>query len=124
MTTYITFYEDEPKYKITAEFYEIEDGFVFFYDTEDNVIVSINAAEIDFILDKKYQNQFGILERIREDEIEDDEENEDEEIEEENEDEEENNKSKYIATFTIKPTNKDKFDDEFNILLKKLITHE
>ena len=58
MSTYIIFSMGEPKYRIKAYFYDVDKHFMSFYDEDDNLIVSINVDEIDFILDKEHENKF------------------------------------------------------------------
>ena len=66
MSTYIIYSMGEPTYRVEADFYDIDKGFATFYDENDNLIVSINTDDIDFILDKDQNSKFAVLEPVDE----------------------------------------------------------
>jgi len=71
MSTYIIFSMGEPKYKIKADFYDVHQHFMSFYDENDNLICSINVDEIDCVVDKEHMNKLDFLEPVDEEECDD-----------------------------------------------------
>ena len=63
MSTYIIFTMGEPKYKVEADFYDVTRGFMSFYGENNELIASFNADEIDFVVDKDYQDNVKFLEK-------------------------------------------------------------
>ena len=120
MSTYIIFSMGEPKYKVKADFYDVHKHFMSFYDEDDNLICSINVDEIDCVVDKEHMNKLDFLEPVDEEECGDCDEIECEyhpsKFEEPTED-----KSKYSATRTLKPTEKQKSEVDFDELFKRVL---
>lgn len=120
MSTYIIFSMGEPKYKIKADFYDVHQHFMSFYDEDDNLICSINVDEIDCVVDKEHMNKLDFLEPVDEEECEDCDEIECEchpsKFEEPTED-----KPKFTATLKLKPTNKEKSEVDFDELFKRVL---
>ena len=120
MSTYIIFLMGEPKYKVEADFYDVDKHFMSFYDENDTLICSINVDEIDCVVDKEHMNKLDFLEPVDEEECEDCEEIECEchpsNFEESKEDE-----PKFTATLKLKPTNKEKSEVDFDELFKRVL---
>ena len=120
MSTYIIFSMGEPKYKIKADFYDVDKHFMSFYDENDNLICSINVDEIDCVVDKEHMNKLDFLEHVDEEECDDCDEIECEyhpsKFEEPTEDE-----PKYSATLKLKPTNKEKSEVDFDELFRRVL---
>ena len=120
MSTYIIFSMGEPKYEVTAYFYDVDKNFMNFYEEDDNLICSINVDEIDCVVDKEHMNKLDFLEPIDEKECEDCDEIECEchpsNFEEPKEDE-----PKFTATLKLKPTNKEKSEVDFDELFKRVL---
>lgn len=68
MSTYIIFSMGEPKYKVKADFYDVDKNFMSFYDDDDNLICSINVDEIDCVVDKEHMNKLDFIEPVDEEE--------------------------------------------------------
>ena len=120
MSTYIIFSMGEPKYKVEADFYDVDKHFMSFYDEDDNLICSINVDEIDCVVDKEHMNKLDFLEPVDEKACEDCDEIECEchpsKFEEPKEDE-----PKFTATLKLKPTNKEKSEVDFDELFKRVL---
>ena len=68
MSTYTIFSFNEPQYKVKADFYDVQDGFMCFYDEHDELIGSFNVDNIDFVMDEEHKNKITILEPVEENE--------------------------------------------------------
>ena len=120
MSTYIIFSMGEPKYEVTAYFYDVDKNFMNFYEEDDNLICSINVDEIDCVVDKEHMNKLDFLEPVDEEECDDCNEIKCEchpsNFEEPKEDE-----PKFTATLKLKPTNKEKSEVDFDELFKRVL---
>ena len=120
MSTYIIFSMGEPKYEVTAYFYDVDKNFMNFYEEDDNLICSINVDEIDCVVDKEHMNKLDFLEPVDEEECDDCNEIECEchpsKFEEPKEDE-----PKFTATLKLKPTDKEKSEVDFDELFKRVL---
>ena len=123
MSTYIIFSMGEPKYRVEADFYDVDKHFMSFYDEDNNLICSINVDEIDCVADKEQMNKLDFLEPVDEEECNDcdgcDEtecEYHPSKFEEPTEDE-----SKYSTTLTLKPTEKQKSEVDFDELFRRVL---
>lgn len=120
MSTYIIFSMGEPKYKVEAYFYDVDKHFMSFYDEDDNLIGSINVDEIDFVVDKEHMNKLYFLEPVNKedyggcDKIKC-------ECHTSKFEEPTENESKYSATRTLKPTEKQKSEVDFDELFKRVL---
>ena len=121
MSTYIIFSMGEPKYKIKADFYDVDKHFMSFYDEDDNLICSINVDEIDCVADKEQMNKLDFLEPVDEEECNDCNEIECEYHPSNFEESTEEDKPKFTATLTLKPTDKEKSDVDFDELFKRVL---
>ena len=126
MSTYIIFSMGEPKYRVEAYFYDVDKHFMSFYDEDDNLIVSINVDEIDFVLDKEHENKFHIVEQLDEPAEEgcgDDCDDIECECHPSNnvKSEEKEDKPKYTATLTFKPTEGKSTEVNFDALFQRVL---
>ena len=121
MSTYIIFSMGEPKYKVEADFYDVDKHFMSFYDENDNLICSINVDEIDCVIDKEHMNKLDFLEPVDEEECENCNELKCECHPFLNFEEPKEDKPKFTATLTLKPTDKEKSDVDFDELFKRVL---
>ena len=122
MSTYIIFSMGEPKYKIKADFYDVDKNFMSFYDDDNNLICSINIDEIDFVIDKELMSNFDFLEPVNNEEECDKCDEVDCEYHHSNyEESTEENKSNNTETFKLKPTDKEKSDVNFDELFERIL---
>lgn len=68
MSKYIIYLSNEPMYQVEAEFYDVDKGFMSFYDDEHNLIASFNVDGIDFVVDSEYKTKIHIIEPVDEEE--------------------------------------------------------
>lgn len=109
MSTYIIFSMGEPKYEVTAYFYDVDKNFMNFYEEDDNLICSINVDEIDCVVDKEHTDKIHFVELVNEEDC-----NDCDEIECEC------HPSKFEEP-TTKPTNKEKSEVDFDELFKRVL---
>ena len=125
MTTYIIFSMEKPKYKVEADFYDVDKNFMSFYDDDDNLICSINIDEIDCVVDKEHINKLHFVEPVDEKECEKCEEVECElhpsNFEEPTNNESQEDKPVYTATLKLKPTNNEKSELDFDELFRRVL---
>lgn len=59
MVKFVIVFDGEPVSSVKALYYEVEDGFMHFYDDEDNLIVSYNVNAIDYVVDYDNLDKVG-----------------------------------------------------------------
>ena len=61
MVKFVIVFDGEPVSSVKALYYEVEDGFMHFYDDEDNLIVSYNVNAIDCVVDYDNLDKVGVF---------------------------------------------------------------
>ena len=61
MVKFVIVFDGEPVSSVKALYYEVEDGFMHFYDDEDNLIVSYNVNAIDYVVDYDNLDKVGVF---------------------------------------------------------------
>lgn len=61
MVKFVIVFDGEPVSSVKALYYEVEDGFMHFYDDEDNLIVSYNVNAIDYVVDYDNIDKVGVF---------------------------------------------------------------
>lgn len=61
MVKFVIVFDGEPVSSVKALYYEVEDGFMHFYDDEDNLIVSYNINAIDYVVDYDNLDKVGVF---------------------------------------------------------------
>ena len=59
MVKFVIVFDGEPVSSVKALYYAVEDGFMHFYDDEDNLIVSYNLNAIDYVVDYDNLDKVG-----------------------------------------------------------------
>lgn len=59
MVKFVIVFDGEPVSSVKAFYYEVEDGFMHFYDDEDNLIASYNVNAIDYVVDYDNLDKVG-----------------------------------------------------------------
>ena len=67
MVKFVIVFDGEPVSSIKALYYEVEDGFIHFYDDEDNLIVSYNINAIDYVVDYDNLDKVGVFTKEEDD---------------------------------------------------------
>lgn len=67
MVKFVIVFDGEPVSSIKALYYEVEDGFMHFYDDEDNLIVSYNINAIDYVVDYDNLDKVGVFTKEEDD---------------------------------------------------------
>ena len=67
MVKFVIVFDGEPVSSVKALYYEVEDGFMHFYDDEDNLIVSYNVNAIDYVVDYDNLDKVGVFTKEEDD---------------------------------------------------------